>query len=252
MTSNSDQQDKPAHDQHTQLGRQSRRRIYLMRHGSVTYFDAEGKPYLPETVALNKLGRAQATAAGKVFLAENLHFDRVIASGLPRTLETAGLVLAETGQVIEVEEWPELVELRGGKLSTIADLDLNDAFVGAFEGMVPEHKQFLGGESIGELMDRVYPAIDKLRADTTWDTVLLVLHGGVNRAILSYALTGQRLFLGNLAQTAGCINALDVGIAPHDWVVRIVNYAPPSQLQRESRGTTMEALLAQYRKFRAQ
>lgn len=252
MTSNSDQQDKPALENHTQLARQCRRRIYLMRHGSVTYFDAEGKPYLPETVALNKMGRAQATAAGKVFLAENLHFDRVIASGLPRTLETAGLVLAETGQVIEIEEWPELVELRGGKLSTIADLDLNDAFVGAFEGMVPEHKQFLGGESIGELMDRVYPAIDKLRADTHWDTVLLVLHGGVNRAILSYALTGQRLFLGNLAQTAGCINALDVGIAPHDWVVRIVNYAPPSQLQGESRGTTMEALLAQYRKFRAQ
>ncbi len=237
---------------HNQLARTSRRRIYLMRHGSVTYFDAEGKPYLPETVSLNKMGRAQATAAGKVFLAEKLHFDRVIASGLPRTLETAGLVLAETGQVIEIEEWPDLVELRGGKLSTIADLDLNDAFVGAFEGMVPEHKEFLGGESIGELMDRVYPAIDRLRADPHWDTVLLVLHGGVNRAILSYALTGQRLFLGNLAQTAGCINALDVGIAPHDWVVRIVNYSPPSQLQGETRGTTMEALLAQYKKFRAQ
>lgn len=239
------------HDSHTQLTRPKRRRIYLMRHGSVTYFDSEGKPYLPEIVSLNAMGRAQASAAGKVFLEEKLHFDRVIISGLPRTVETAELVLAETGQVIDVEHWPELVELRGGKLSTIADLDLNDAFVGAFEGMVPENKQFLGGESIGELMDRVYPAIDKLRADPHWDTVLMILHGGVNRAILSYALTGQRFFLGNLAQTAGCINALDVGIAPHDWVVRIVNYSPPSQLQGETRGTTMEALLAQYKRFRA-
>jgi probable phosphoglycerate mutase len=49
------------------------------------------------------------------------------------------------------------------------------------------------------------------------------MHGGVNRAILSYALTGQRLFLGNLAQTGGCINALDVGEAPNDWVVRLMN-----------------------------
>ncbi len=229
---------------------QKRRRIYLMRHGSVTYFDAEGKPYIPESVPLNELGRTQATAAGKVFAAQNQHFDRVIISGLPRTVETATRVLSETGQQIELEHWPDLEEIRGGKLASISDGDLHEAFTGAFEGVVPEHKQFLGGESIGQLIDRVYPAIDRLRADQSWDTVLLVLHGGVNRAILSAALTGQRLYLGNLAQTAGCINALDVGQEATDWVVRMVNYAPPSPLQGESRRTTMEALLEQYRKFR--
>ena len=80
--------------------------------------------------------------------------------------------------------------------------------------------------------------------------MLLVLHGGVNRAILSYALTGQRIFMGNLAQTAGCINVLDVGADAADWVVRVVNYSPPSILQAESRGTTMEALFHQYRQSR--
>ncbi len=227
-----------------------RRRIYLMRHGSVTYFDQSGRPFLPEQVPLNEKGRAQASAAGRVFAEEQLHFDRVIVSGLPRTVETATLVLAETGQAIPLEHWPELEELRGGKLSLISDEDLNEAFVGAFEGMVAEHKRFLGGESIGELMDRVHPAIERLRAQTDWDTVLLVLHGGTNRAILSWALSNQRLFLGNLAQTAGCINALDVGTVQADWVVRMVNYSPPSQLQGETRTTTMESLLAQYRKFR--
>lgn len=221
-----------------------------MRHGSVTYFDADGKPFLPEQVPLNELGRTQATAAGKVFATESLRFDRVIVSGLPRTVETATRVLAETGQQIELEQWPDLEEIRGGKLASISDGDLHEAFTGAFEGVVPEHKQFLGGESIGQLLDRVYPAISRLREDQSWDTVLLVLHGGVNRAILSSALTGQRLFLGNLAQTAGCINALDVGAQATDWVVRMVNYAPPSPLQGDSRGTTMEALLDQYRKFR--
>ena len=103
---------------------------------------------------------------------------------------------------------------------------------------------------MGELLDRIHPAVDQLRADPDWDTVLLVLHGGVNRAILSYALTGQRIFMGNLAQTAGCINVLDVGAAAADWVVRVVNYSPPSILQAESRGTTMEALFHQYRQSR--
>jgi len=227
-----------------------RRRIYLMRHGSVTYFDAAGKPFSPDQVPLNEQGREQASAAGQVFALEKIHFDRVIVSGLPRTVETAACVLAETGQRIDPEHWPELEELRGGKLASIPDHALEDAFVGAFEGVVPEHKQFLGGESIGQLIDRIYPGIDKLRADPAWDTVLLVLHGGVNRAILSYALTGQRLYLGNLAQTAGCINALDVGSEQGDWVVRIVNYSPPSRLQDETRATTMETLLNQYRKSR--
>ena len=232
------------------MSSQKRRRIYLMRHGSVTYFDAQGKPFLPEQVPLNELGRAQATAAGKVFAEAGLRFDRVIVSGLPRTVETANRVLAETGQQIELEQWPDLVELRGGKLSAIPDESLKEAFVGAFDGMVPEHRQFLGGETVGQLMDRVHPCIDKLREDKSWDTVLLVLHGGVNRAILSYALTNQRLFLGNLAQTAGCINAIDVGEPHADWVVRIVNYSPISELQGDTRHTTMEVLLDQYLKSR--
>jgi hypothetical protein len=82
--------------------------------------------------------------------------------------------------------------------------------------------------------------------------VLLVLHGGVNCAILSLALTGQRMFLGGLAQAAGCINALDVGSDRADWVVRFVNHAPPAPLQADARTTTMELLFEQYKKSRQQ
>jgi probable phosphoglycerate mutase len=227
-----------------------RRRIYLMRHGNVTYFDESGRPILPEAVPLNEQGRAQAEAAGRVFAGDGVRFDRVIVSGLPRTVETAERVLAETRQEIALETWPELVEIRGGKLATIEQDKLREAFTGAFEGIVPEDKRFLNGESIGELMDRVHPALARLRAEDNWDTALLVLHGGVNRAILSYALTGQRLYLGNLAQTAGCINALDVGGHEADWVVRFVNHSPPTVLQDDTRSTTMEILYEQYRKFR--
>jgi probable phosphoglycerate mutase len=226
----------------------ARRRIFLMRHGSVTYFDAAGRPVLPEQVPLNENGRAQADAAGHAFAAAGIRFDRVIVSGLPRTVETAARVLAVTQQRIEPETWPELHEIRGGRLSTIPEAELRRAFTGVFEGMVAPEQRFLGGESVGEMMDRVHPALERLRADPSWDTILLVLHGGVNCAILSLALTGQRLFLGGLAQEAGCINALDVGLDALDWVVRFVNHVPPCPLQPEARSTTMEQLYSQYRR----
>ena len=54
------------------------------------------------------------------------------------------------------------------------------------------------------------PALDELLADEGWDVALLVLHGAVNRAILSRALTGDRIFLGAFEQAPACINVLDV------------------------------------------
>src|SRR5258708_5801673 len=101
-----------------------RRRIFLMRHGSVTYFDAAGNPVLPEPAPLNAAGREQASAAGRLFAGAGLSFDRVIVSGLPRTVETATRVLAETGQAIAIDIWPELQEIRGGRLSAIPDAEL--------------------------------------------------------------------------------------------------------------------------------
>ena len=233
-----------------------RRRVYLMRHGAVTYFDETGRPVpSPENVPLNELGRSQTTAAGKIFAAENIVFDRVIVSGLPRTVETAQRVLAEMPAMQErgftLEQWPELQEIRGGKLAEIPEHELAQAFIGAFEGTVQEDRRFLNGESVGEFLDRVIPAIARLRALPDWDTVLLVLHGGTNRAILSHAITGgERVFFGSLAQTAGCINVLDVGDEPGDWVLRMSNFSPPSPTHLGSRLTTMEVLLQEYLRHR--
>jgi probable phosphoglycerate mutase len=224
-----------------------RRRIYLMRHGDVTYFDSSQQPIDPDTVPLNEHGRTQARAAGRAFAAQSIRFDRVVASGLKRTVETASLVLEETGQAIEIETQPAWREIRGGHLADLPAQDVQAAFINALDGIVPEHVAFLGGETIGELLDRVLPALAALRADPGWDTALLVLHGGVNCALLSHAtLPEQRLFIGRFAQSTGCINVLDVGERTHDWVVRQINYTPPDALHRDARNTVMEVLYHQF------
>jgi broad specificity phosphatase PhoE len=215
----------------------TRRRIYLMRHARVAYFE-DGRPLRTETVPLTDEGREQARAAADVL--GGIEFDRVLTSGLPRTVETARIVAPGN----EPESWPQLREIESGALRDIPEDELERAFVEAWRDVVPEEARFLGGETVASLLDRVLPAIDRLLADPEWDVVLAVLHGGVNRAILSYALTGGRAFLGNFEQSPGCINVLDVG---EDWVVRAVNVTPTDLAHRGGRLRTMEELWAEFR-----
>jgi probable phosphoglycerate mutase len=217
-----------------------RRRLYLMRHAEVSYFGPDGFPVDPATVPLNEEGVAQARAAARVFA--EIEIDRVVVSGLPRTLETATIVAPD----IEPETWPELSEIRGGRLSDIPTDALEHEFVHAFRGVIPNETRFLRGESIGELFDRVLPALARLEAGEGGHTTLAILHGGVNRAILSYALTAERMFLGHFEQAPACVNVLDLGDGG-EWIVRAVNVAAYDLLHLAHRQTTMERYWEQYR-----
>jgi probable phosphoglycerate mutase len=227
-----------------------RRRLLLMRHGSVDYFDADGRPRPPDDVPLTAQGVAQARAIGEALRANGVAIDRVLTSGLARTRETAAHVLDAAGIAPPLEHWADFQEIRGGRLSAIRDDELRDAFLAAFEGPVPREQRFLGGETIGALLDRVLPALQRLLGDPNWDTALLVAHGGVNRAVLSWFLTGQHAFLGGLAQDAGCLNVIDVGPTPATSVVRVVNFCPIDALRTGTRMSTMEELLQKYLRLR--
>jgi broad specificity phosphatase PhoE len=217
----------------------SRRRIYLMRHAAVAYFD-HGRPLRPDDVPLTEEGIEQARAAGEALA--GVRFDRVLTSGLPRAIETARIVAPG----VDAESWPDLRELEGGRLGDIPEDELERTFVHAFHGVVPEDARFLGGETIGSLFDRMLPALDRLLEDPEWDIVLAVLHGGVNRAILSWALTGGRMFLGGFEQAPASINVLDVDES-RSWIVRAVNVAPYDPVHLRGRLTTMEELWSQFK-----
>ena len=255
----------------------TRRRIYLLRHAEVAYFDEDGQPVAPDEVPLTPAGRHQAEQAGTALA--GVRFDRVLTSGLPRTVETAHLVLTAASAMGEptppstpdpqqtgsrsapasrptpapaggntqppVEEWPELRELMPGRLADLAPEELEAAFLGAFRGVLAGPSRFLGGETIDELFDRVLPALERLLGDPSWDTALAVLHGGVNRALLSFALGGRRLFLGAIEQAPACINVLDADQGG-GFVVRAVNATPWDPAYLAGRSTTMEELWAQY------
>jgi probable phosphoglycerate mutase len=225
----------------------SRRRIYLMRHGAVDYFRADGSAAPPQGVPLNANGREQADAAGRLFADGGIRFDAVLTSGLPRTLETATRVLAASGQpALPMVADDRLQEILFGDVAAIPRDQLESAFTRAFDvrSNVEDHR-FLGGESIGELLDRVLPAFDAVLQRDDWRCLLMVLHGGVNRALLARAATGQRSFLGRIEQGPGCINIIDAPPGTDSLVLRGVNLTPMQWLQQNERLTTMEKLLAQ-------
>jgi broad specificity phosphatase PhoE len=207
-----------------------------MRHAQVRYFQGEH----PRDVQLTEAGRAQAEAASAAL--GGIRFDRVVTSGLARTLQTARIVVPKT----QPERTPGLREIESGDIRRVAPEVVQEMMTAAFRGTVPLETRFLGGETIGALLDRVLPELDALLADRSWDVALLVLHGGVNRAILSRAVTGGRTFLGGFEQSPGCINVLDVD-AEGAFIVRAVNHTPydPAHVAAP-RLTTMEQLWREY------
>ena len=218
-----------------------RRRIYLVRHGDVSYFDAQGRPVRPGTVPLNAEGRQQAEAGARELAA--VPIDRVVVSDLVRSIETATILAAGRGLKLEILE--ALREIQPGRLADIPATTTAEAFLGAFSGSVHRDVRFLGGETFGSLVDRVLPCFLDLLADATWQHLLIVAHGGVNRVILAHALGRGLEGIGALEQDPGCLNILDVADDGR-CLIRLVNHTPYNPVKTGLELTTMERLYQQY------
>jgi probable phosphoglycerate mutase len=212
----------------------NRRRLYLLRHGEVNYFD-QGRPVPPDSVHLNEEGRKQAAAAALALA--DISFNRAVTSGLPRTDQTAAIVLGQ--RPVKPETMPALREIRSGRLSDIPRAELRSTFVDALTRRLTIADTFLLGETFGDFQDRVLPAFHELIGDRSWNTLLLVAHGAVNRVILADVLGAGLENLGHMEQDAGCINLIDFD--QHGYgIIRLLNYTPYNTLKDGLGLTTME------------
>jgi probable phosphoglycerate mutase len=219
----------------------SRRRIYLVRHGDVTYFDSDGKPFRPDTVPLNDDGRVQAESLSRELAAAPI--DRVISSDLLRCRETASILCKDRSLSVEIRE--ALREVQPGRLADLPPDDAVKAFLGAFAGF-DRTATFLGGETLGSLADRVTTCFRDLLADASWRHLLIVAHGGVNRIILATAIHEDLSAFGAFEQDPCCLNIIDVADDGR-CLIRLVNATPYNQVKAGLDLTTMERLYEQYR-----
>ena len=134
-----------------------------MRPGEVQYFTKANPTANATHVELTNRGREQAIAAGRSL--RDIRFDRVITSGLPRTVETARLVLdasSHSGTLPDPERWPDLEEFRKPKLEGIEKDKIDEAFLTVFQSVPSRDASYLYGESVGSVVDRVNAQMSRL------------------------------------------------------------------------------------------
>ena len=230
--------------------RTGRRRLYLMRHGHVDYF-ADGVDDF-RLVPLTPDGRSQASAAGESLAGVEL--DHVFHSGLPRTIETAELVLAENHAAsrtpVPVEKAGTLEELRGGVYVTSSRVELAARLAFSFDEAPEDGAAFLpGGELFSEAYERIVTGFEELVLATDWKTALLVAHEGVNRLLLGYASKGGLSAVGAFEQDLGCINVLDIDVVPEQGgpkiervIIKALNITPYDYVKAGLPRTSLEHL----------
>lgn len=188
-----------------------RRRIFLMRHAEADYFDKETGRRRPDPriVPLTAHGRNEAAAMAN--LLKDAPFDRAICSGLPRTKETAQTVLGDRGIPLEIVS--DLEEIRGGTLEQRESMAPADYAYTMFKAHEP-NAAWAMGERFADFEKRVLPAFQAILQQTNWAKLLLVCHGGVNRAILNSLLGTGLNGYGFFEQDSCCLNVVDLDMHP--------------------------------------
>ena len=235
-------------------GTTGRRRIYLMRHGHVDYFGREVRESgHTESVPLTPLGREQAAASGLAL--SHVRFDRALSSGLPRTRQTAELVLAANADAahLTLETDRDLVEIKGSGLiraNSREELAARMAF--EFDQAAQPGARMMGGDVFAEVQARSVMALERLLAAPGWHTALVVAHEGVNRLLLSWmtgnGLSGVQAFEQDLA----CINVLDFDMVPREdgsvgteiarRLIKAVNLTPYNYVKHGMNLSSLEAI----------
>ncbi len=227
--------------------RTRRRRIHLMRHAEAEYIRPDGTR-APDSrvVPLTAKGRAEATAMGQM-MAE-IEFDRAICSGLLRTRETGAIVLGK--RELQLEIVPPLEEIQGGDPIARAKLSPVDYAYAMFRASEPG-ACYAAGEPFADFVGRVVPAFNRILNEPDWTNLLLVAHGGVNRAILTDVTGSGLAAFGTFEQDSACLNVIDIDTCLDSGavlrrIVRGVNITAEDPVKRTRRLMTLEGMTKRF------
>lgn len=161
--------------------------IFLVRHGETTW--NRKNTYQGSTnVPLNERGLKQAILCAKAL--KDHQFSKILTSDLSRALTTA-TTIAQYHPKAEFIVDIRLREINFGDWEGLTYEQISEKWPGMIEEMYANsaNLQLPNGESFVQMQDRAWLAIkDGLKNLNDGDNILIVCHGGTNRALICKAL----------------------------------------------------------------
>ena len=190
----------------------TRKRVYLFRHGEVNYMPSGKVVADPNLVDLTEKGLLQAKLIDEN--TKDIYFERILSSGLPRTIQTGAHMAERRG--IEIEAYPELKEYQWDPKS-FRDNDVKK-FGYLFESS--KSKNAIGGiEEADEFYNRVTRQLEKIIKED-WSQIAIILHGAVNAAIMCWLNDIDISLASKFDQDHAALNIIDIDTNKDGEIVR--------------------------------
>lgn len=183
-------------------------KILLTRHGHVQGIDPErfrGR----EPLDLTERGRAEATAVARR-IADGWRVRRIYTSPMGRCIETGAAIAKASGAAAEVCDDLNDIDYGAWQFKTLASAKTADPDLFAAWFATPQLVRFPNGESLQDVAARAANALRFVLARHPRDTIVLVGHDSLNRALLLQLLGMPLSAYRRLAQSPCCLNEIDV------------------------------------------
>jgi broad specificity phosphatase PhoE len=186
-------------------------KIILTRHGHVEGIKPErfrGREPLP----LTKRGEAEAAALAQR-IAARWRPGHIYTSPMGRCIATAAAIARATAVAAKTCDDLNDIDYGAWQFKTFAEAKAQDPALFAAWFSAPQRVRFPNGESLQDLAARTANALRMVLAGHPDETVVLVGHDSVNRALLLELLELPLAAYWRLAQEPCCINEIDVSAA---------------------------------------
>jgi probable phosphoglycerate mutase len=205
-------------------------RLLLIRHGANdAHKDGLLTGWTPG-VHLNQTGRAQVQALARRLA--SIEVAAVYASPLERTLETAEAVAAPHDLSVVVRE--DLGEVRIGRWTGQPLEKLCKRRLWRKVQFVPRTMRFPGGESFREVQARAVAELERVCADHPKQTIAVVSHADVIKAVVAYAIGLPLDLFQRLVIAPASLTVLELGdLMPHLLCLNDISHLPAISEEKE-------------------
>lgn len=194
--------------------------IYLFRHGQVAL--APGRFIGHLDVPLSSLGERQCVVQAERL--RDLKLAAVFSSDLERARRSGEIIGAPQG--LRPTVVPALREMDMGRWDGLTAAEITEREPDAFRDWRARVGEFPfpGGESLGDLLARAWPAFQAMAVAHAGERIAVVAHGGTNRVLLCRALDVplQRILV--FGQDYAALSVLEH--AGGGWRLRRLNEPP--------------------------